>query len=288
MIAHAHQDEPRKFALHAIQSMTRKGDDMDSRQKPTIEEVLRYATPQVRKFIGEAAADLPSEQREEIEQEAYTRLVAAYEQIDPALGWKSFVYNHCRGAVLDYLKFGRGFHEQRWSIAKDEENGSRNMGKIRDRVEIVSEDQDVDIDHVLGSNGVSSLMTFDRININWDLVARMASQDEALHAFALHIRGVGIEEMAPVFGLCRARVGQLIQAFVERFDDPEHADCPWFRQAVFAFGLCEHLGMKVIDQSLVYGFRIGWPHAPVDLDDLSPCREFKDRDAQMDMFASED
>lgn len=262
---------------------------MESRKKPSIEEVIRYATPQVRKFIGEIASDLPIEQREEIEQDAYLRLVSAYDAIDAELGWKSFVYLHCRGAVLDYCKFGRGFHEKRWSIASEEGPGSSNPGKMRSRLDLVADGEDVDIDHVLGMNGAAVEAAVDVVKIRWELVERMASQDECLRAFASHIRGNGIEELAPTFGLCRARVGQLIQAFAARFDDPELADCPWFKQTCYAFGLCKHMGMPDVDQSEVLGFQVGWGLPRVDLDDLTPCQTIQHETAQLDLFGgSED
>lgn len=263
---------------------------MEGKQKPSLEEVIKYATPQVRLFIGKVATDLPWEQREEIEQEAYLRLIEAYENLDPEKGWKSFVYNHCRGTVLDYIKFGRGFHEQRWSIAKEETHGSKHVTKIRERVFMVSSEDgdDLDLDQVLGSNGVFKSLKEKPVSIRWDLVARMSSQDECLHVFAKHLRGIGIDEMVPVFNLCRARIGQLIQAFIDRFDNPDYAECPWFLQTCYAFGICEELGLPDVDQSKVLGFSIGWNHRPVDLDSLEPNFVLKEQAAQMGFFDDEE
>lgn len=231
--------------------------------QPSLEEVLKYAKPQVMKFIAQYAMDLPFEQKEEIEQTAYIRLIQAYGGIDANAGWKSYVYNHCRGAVLDYLKFGVGFQEDKWSIAKTEDVDSKYVGKIRERVVIVdADDGELEIDYVLGANGVFSELVTDRIEIKWDLVARMASQDDKIHALAKYIRGISLEEMAPTFKLCRSRMGQLLYESINRFDDPSDATNPWFLQTCYAFGLCERLGMPNVDQSL------GWSFNPVDLDEI--------------------
>lgn len=255
--------------------------------KPSLDEVIKYATPQIRKFIGKFAADLPMEQREEIEQDGILRIIRAYDNLDVSLGWKSFIYTHCEGSVKDYLRFGKGFHESRWSLALKPGEDTKFGRKIRDRVSLEFDGESIDIDQIIGAHGVFSEMKFDEVQIRWELVARMASQDEVLHAFAKSLLGYGIEQMAPVFGLCRARVGQLIQAFVERFDDPDLADCPWFKQTCYAFGICTHLGMKDIDQSEVMGFSIGWGLPQVDLDDLKPCLQILEDQSQMNFFGED-
>lgn len=240
------------------------------KEKPSIEEVLKYAKPQIFKFIAQYAKDVPAEHREEMEQCAYIRLVEAYDGLEADSGWKSYVYNHCRGAVLDYLKFGHGFHEQRWSLAKPEEVDSKFVSKIRDRLALVDqEDGEVDVDFVLGAHGVFSEMDSNRSKIRWDLVARMASQDECIHALAKFLLDYGALEMAPAFDKCRSRIGQLIDAAIARFDDPEWADEIWFKQMCFAFGICEHLGLPDVDQSTVVGYSVGWSLDPVDLYDVS-------------------
>jgi len=252
-------------------------------QKPSREEVLRYAKPQVLKFIHQLAGDLPHEQKEEIEQTAYVRLLEAYAELDAAAGWKSYVYNHCRGAVLDYLKFGKGFQEDKWSIAKQEEHGSRHVGKIRERVSMQGpEDSEIDIDAVLGMHRVFTEIDQDSPTIQWTLLARMASTDPALHAFLKWLRGFQIEELGPILGISRARVGQLIVEFVARFDDPEWAMSPWFCQTVWALGLARRFGVEDRDQSELAGYSIGWNLKPVDLDssDVKPIP----RSYQMSLF----
>ncbi len=148
------------------------------------------------------------------------RLCDAYERLDPEKGWKSFTYNHCRGAMLDYLKFGKGYKENKW-IPKDKEGKPNEQPRLTQRIQNFDhkENRSVDLDQALGLNNVFDEMDPDTIKIKWELLARMASVDENLHAFAKLLLGHTIEDMAPVFGLCRTRVSQMIQAFVDRFDD---------------------------------------------------------------------
>jgi DNA-directed RNA polymerase specialized sigma24 family protein len=231
------------------------------KMKPSLEEVLEYGRPLLKKFIADFALDLPPEQKIEIEQEGFLRLVEAYNGIDPDAGWKSYVYMHTRGAVLDYLKAGHGFEESRWSIAKAEDSDSRFTTKIRERLELTNyEDDDVDIDSILGQNGVFKELDIDELEIKWDLLARMASTDENLHAFAKYLKGQTIEQLAPTFDIKRARAGQMIQAFIDRFDDPNCACDPWFLQTCYALDLCDLIGVPKKD----YG--VGWTLEPVDLD----------------------
>lgn len=243
-----------------------------TKQKPTIDEVLKYAKPLTKKFISDFAGDAPIEHKEEIEQSAYLRLIEIYPTIDADSGWRSFVYTHCRGAVLDFLRLGKGFAEERQSIRKDELHGSTNVNKIRERISSHSDDGELfDVDQALGENGIfAGRLSLDAVNIRWELVARMAGNDAALHAFAKWIRGFTLEEMAPTFGVTRPRVGQLIQEFMAKFDDPKLAGDTWFLQSCYAFGLCTALGIPDLDQSVVMGHSIGWGLIPVDLDSREP------------------
>lgn len=242
--------------------------------KPSMDDVLKYAKPLIHKFIGEHACDVPTEQKEEIFQEANLRVIEAYADLDADKGWKSFVYNHCRGAVLDYLKAGEGFQEQRWSIAKEEEHGSRHVFKIRDRLNNSNHDnEEIDIDHVLGANGIFSSIDFDIVAIDWNLVAKMASSDEALHVFAKYLRGFTIEELVNVFSVSRSRIQQLLAEFINRFDDPSYIHSPWFSQCIWALGLARHFGIADRDQSLVFGMIIGHSLIPVNLDSQEPFDE---------------
>lgn len=82
--------------------------------KPTMDEVLEYATKQADKYLREKASHIPDEQQDEIRQEALIRVAKAYPDLDVALGWKSFVQFHAKGAIKDYLRAGAGFKESGW------------------------------------------------------------------------------------------------------------------------------------------------------------------------------
>lgn len=254
--------------------------------KPTVTEVIRYATPIIRQFIKKYARDLPHEHKEEIEQEAYVRILEAYENLDPTGGWKSFVYNHSRGTVLDWLKFGKGFQENKWSLRKLETTVSRNRNKLHERVSLVSKDGTaIKIDDVAANNGIFSEIKIPDLEINWNLVARMSFADDAIHAFAKQLRGFEADEIATVLGVTKFRVGQLIQVFLQRFDDPHCAEEQWFLQTCFAFGLCGHLRMPKVDQSDVIGYPLGWNMDPVNLDCRKPLKSFYHY--QLPLFQSE-
>lgn len=247
---------------------------MDS-EKPSLEEVLAYVKPIIWKFIGKFASDEPREHKEEIEQEAYIKIIKAYEKLDPNAGWKSFVYNHARGAVLDYLKAGDGFEETSWSILKEEEEDAVHRNKMRNRICVVNEDGDeLDIDHVLGINGKFSEIRIDIPKINWDVLERMAAQDMELHAFLRTIRGQTLELIASVLGKSRASVGKMVDNFIERFDDPRWASDfgkkPWLDQIIWALGLANEFDIEDCDQTEIYQVPLGHFNDPVDLNSEKP------------------
>ncbi len=265
--------------------MTRKGGNMGEEgkvTKPSFDDVLKYAKPLLRKFVSERCADLPIEQKEEIYQDASIRLWEAYQGLDPERGWKSFVYNHCFGTVMDYLKSGKGFEEESWSIKKEEEHEAIHVNKIRHRVSIVnSEDDTVDIDQVLGMHGKFADAKVGASKINWELLSRMASVDLPLRAFLQHIRGHNLEEIAATRGQSRTRVGQLVQEFIDRFDDPDLAADPWMDQVIWALGLSSHFDLEDCDQSEIHGIPLGQTLPAVDLDNETPWP----KQQQMALFA---
>ena len=222
-------------------------------------------------FVRKKAVDCPIEHKEEMQQEAYERILKSYARLDAEKGWKSFVFNHCRGAVMDYQKFGKGFAENRWSIQKNMKR-KKSSSIISHRIDLDKEDQGLTFDGVLMAAGIFDEIKTERLPIKWDLVSRMASQDQLIHVFAKYIRGFDHVELARFFGLSRSRIFQLIETFVERFDDPELVDDVWFKQTCYAFGICRKLGMKDQDQSEIYSMSIGWNSIPVDLDRKEPIR----------------
>lgn len=233
--------------------------------KPTQDEVLKYAKPLIYKFIAKYANDIPYEQKQEIEQTAYLRLLEGYSEIDPERGWKSFVYNHARGTVLDYLKAGTGFEEDKWSLSDEYQERKRkanphvkhrtnNVPKMKNRVFLSNSDdtETLDIDYVLGQAGIFNELDIDRLNIRWPLIAQMASQDDELLAFAKWLKGFNLDELAQYFGVSRNRVSGMIKSFVERFDDPALNESPWQSQIIYAFGLARRFGIQDCDQSKVF------------------------------------
>jgi DNA-directed RNA polymerase specialized sigma24 family protein len=238
-----------------------------AKASPSKEEVLKYAQGNIRKFIGQYAADLPPEIHEEIVQSANLRILTAYSRIKADKGWRSFVHNHCRGAVLDFIKFGKGFEESRWRAKLSDDPNAEYKEKLRERV-TPFQDQDSDVDELAGLNGIADYIDENRIKIHWQLVARLSRKDDACHAFAMWLRGYDATEIAVVLAVSPARIGQLIREFSEMLADP--IDDPMVNQMVYAFGLCKVFGMKEIDESLKLGFSVGWEQAPVDLDSLEP------------------
>jgi hypothetical protein len=75
--------------------------------KPSFQSVYEYAQKSVGHYINKLARKLTDDQKEEVSQDAMLRVWQAYQDLDAARGWKSFVQLHCRGACLDYLKAGR-------------------------------------------------------------------------------------------------------------------------------------------------------------------------------------
>lgn len=261
--------------------------------KPDINEVLLYAGKQVDKYLKDHAAHLPREQKEEVRQEALLRVANAYPNLDPSRGWKSFVQNHARGGVLDYLRDGTGFKETRWVDPVDEEEmdsvesedaddeleadgeaGTSVRGqpiaarpkfkqRLNQRVSIVSTDdgRTLDVGEVAGIYGVHNAAEEASIwPVRWDLVARMAAVDPEIHLIAKILRGFSQTELAPGFKVTREMLSQRIRTFFRKLDDPEFYHSPWVAQTIYAFGLSERYHMDEKDQG------IGWENEPVDLD----------------------
>ncbi len=216
-------------------------------------------------FVKKKAALVPLEHKEEMQQEAFIRILKSYEKIDATRGWKSFVFNHCRGAVMDYQKAGEGFAEKRWSLNKKAAKKNNNF-KLNSRMDFSREDQNITLDSVMMNVGLFSAIEEDSIKIKWDLLACMAAQDENLHVFAKYLRGFEIAELSEFFFLSRGRICQIIEMVIERFDEPSLVDDVWFLQTCYAFGICRRFGLKDIDQSAVMNCNIGWTKSPVDLD----------------------
>lgn len=269
-----------------------------AKEKPAIEEVVAYAQKNVEIYIRDKASDLPREQKDEIRQDAFLRVVKAYENLDPEQGWKRFVQMHCAGAVLDYTRWGNGFQETNKSLREPDANDEQAFGsdtqsqtnvsdsvkaeeedaepeneaqprkswRLRYRVTHVSEDDTtLDVEQVAGFYGVFAKMpSIDkRVRPRWELISRMANVDDDVHLIAKLLLGFTQTELGPMFGVSRERIGQRMRAFLERLDDPEHIHSRWVKQIIFAFGLSEVYGEPDVDQE------IGWDQEPIDLGSLA-------------------
>ena len=60
---------------------------------------------------------------------------------------------------------------------------------ISHRIDLDKEDQGLTFDGVLMAAGIFDEIKTDRLPIKWDLVSRMASQDQLIHVFQKYIRG---------------------------------------------------------------------------------------------------
>ena len=262
-----------------LQSNDVKTDAIEPK-KPTREEICNYARPILKKYIGKKYRHIPEEQREEMEQEGYLRILNAYDIIRPT-EWKSFIYTHCNGAVQDYDKFGKGFEEQRWSIAKTEEHEAVHVNKIRHRVEIPTDEDgnDAEFDQVLGFNGVFAELDVFGLKIKWDLAARLASNDIELLCFLKLLREFTVEEIAVSVGVSRSVATQYIQNFVQRMELMKRN-----MQTIYALGLCYKFGMKDVDQSTIHNEPLGNDVEPINiLDDIHYIKETADVN-QMALF----
>jgi DNA-directed RNA polymerase specialized sigma24 family protein len=226
-----------------------------SHVKPTIDEVLEFATKSVQSHIRKNASQIPEEQKEEISQNALLRAFRAYENLDPEQTWQAFISFHCQGAVKDYLKQGHGFiHHKSQRYARD---------TFISQVSAYNDEDDTShsTEKILGAHGVfTEGEDAGAHKINWDLVSRMASVDHTIHLVAKILLGFNIAELAVVFDVSRERLSQRYHSFLAELSSPEEARDPWLNQALFAFGVSDH----AVDNGL------GFEYQPIDLYSLKP------------------
>ena len=241
--------------------------------KPSIEVILAEVEKKTSFFIYKYAGHLPDEQKEDIKQIAKMRLWEKYPEIEPT-GWKAYISKRCGGVVMDYIKQGTGF----------EDGEGWNRLTLKD-----SEGETLEVENTLGLAGIFDKVDPNKIDIKWDIVAKMARRDKNIHAFAMQILGFQLRLIAPVLNVEIARADQLCKEFVEWFDDAEKVHCSWTQQAAYAFGISEMLG---------------WPNEPVRLHDakaylaqhekevdlysIEPHYNYKLRTAQMGFNFEED
>lgn len=231
------------------------GADLLGVMKPSFDEVFAYATKSADHFIRKLAGQLAPEIKEEISQEALMRAWTAYEKLDAARGWKSFVQMHCRGSVLDYIKAGKS------GVAS--ELGSHCVELTMD----MDDSESASFESTMGYFGINSQTGIDKAPFtpNWALLSRMCAVDDNLHIVAKMLMGFTqrqiAEHMTSTAGvtISRERVSQRLYEFFDKFDNPEYFGDPWTEQSIYALGLCSHYHMKEVDN------QVGWELMPVEL-----------------------
>jgi RNA polymerase sigma factor (sigma-70 family) len=230
---------------------------VENEQKPDFNEVYKYAMESVSYNIRKIAAHLPNDQKEEIQQEAAIRVWKAYKVLDIAKGWKSFIQRHTKGTVQDYLKLGHGNIEDGF-VSNEAMDGL----KFRvDNLSIFSDSDESDsVENVLALNGVhsESQNQEEKIKPNWDLLSRMAGNDEDLHIVCKMLLGYSQRQIAEQYSqskkgkISRERISQRIREFFGRLDNCEFYHDEWKRQCIFALGLSSYYNTREFDN------RQGW------------------------------
>lgn len=229
--------------------------------KPSREEVLNFAYPKIRKHINSKARNKPQEQQDEAFQDAVVGVLEAYERLDPDNEkWKSFIDLRARGAVIDYFKLGKGHQEDR--------KGKEKRENITSRVSNTDlNGNDVDIYQL--AEVFSLLRESDdgeKFEINWGLVARMASVDSAIHLLAKLLLGFSMDELEKFFRCPKEHLSRRYRRFLKRLDMPSYARDPWMDQFIYAFGLSEIFHLKEVDNGLASDCE------PVDLYSTKPLK----------------
>jgi DNA-directed RNA polymerase specialized sigma24 family protein len=234
---------------------------------PSIEEVIAYAEKSVAGYLKRFASGLASELKDEIRQNAYVRVVEAFDRFEADRGWKAFVQLHCKGSVLDYLRDGKGFQETGWA-AKPTDGDGAHQDRLKTRVgnfQFKTSDEemfDPDLESFLSAHGIHAVHESEEdqvFKVNWELVSRMASIDPDVHLVGKILLGFTQSELAEGFGVTRERLGQRIRLFFDRLDSPEFFHNRWIKQTIYAFGLGPMFHMDPVDQQL------GWNLRPVNL-----------------------
>lgn len=261
-------------------SSSPQGGSIMEKRKPTLNEVVEFVQSAAKKSAGKCYRGKPTEHQKEMVQEAALWAIENYEkiiqflenkvategfEIDGLKGIKSYLRQRSNGEVIDYIKAGNGFEDftgwNRISLASDE-------------------GEEIELDQVLGNRGVFGNLDPHKVNIKWDLVSKLASEDSEFHAFAMQLLGIQLRLIAPVLNVEIARADQLVKAFIERFDSWEHYNCDWLRQCAYALGISELLGWPNEPVTRNDGGMVGQDLIPVDLYSTEPNANYKLKNAQ--------
>lgn len=237
-----------------------EGHVAESQQKPPFTEVVKYLLRQVKYFIKEIGMPIPKEQQDEIIQEAYLRSWRAYQKLEGGK-WKAFMQQHAEGAVLDYLRDGRGHLEDKWKSrvpddlesaegeSEDTQETKRSEFKQRllSRVDLVRHSdgggETVSVDEVLGALDVFTDPFLQKLSLREGLISRLVGLDdgEDLHIVAKVLLGFTQEEIAESFGrgITRERISQRIREYFDWLRRGVKADKKLAKQHIYALNMCE-------------------------------------------------
>lgn len=231
-----------------------------SRKLPEWQEVEEYTKKTISYCISRKSRHLPNEILEDMSQHCWLEVWKAYSQRFDAQvdGWKSFVQQRVNGAILDFLKLGRGFEEIKWKQKKvrgEENQEDYSSYALHDRVTNIEKDKEsgdfgTAVEAIAGSHGVSYNLKDTLSDVKWELVAKLASQDDIILLVAKHLLGETFEEMSQRSGVSRERFSQRYSEFFEKLDSVLSIDDKWTNQVIYAFGLCDVYGIKNKDYGL--------------------------------------
>lgn len=229
--------------------------DMKEGQLPGVGEVCRYGQRVLRGCLSRSG--FPKEICEDIAQELNLWIIQAYPNFKPELNWQGYIGTRASGLVKDTMKLHRGF--------------SREMK--RQRLVDTDAGRDNDLDLILQLEGVSTESRETKRDIDFDLLARLAHSDVALHAFVRHaIFGQTINEIAIPFGVTPQMVDLYIKDFKSPFAHPDHKrwSSPEFLQALYALGISEHFEIRYRAYSDIERLQVGFCGPMVDFMSFDP------------------
>lgn len=266
---------PRVYTRLRLIDEPSRGPTVEECEKPSLETIIEYAEQTISYHMRRMAWSLPEEHQEEIRQNAFLRVINAYQHLDEQKKWKAFVQTHCKGAILDYVRGGDGFEETGWAASDDAAVEPAPGSRLRHRVEIATdEDGDaLEVGEVAGIFGVFSEIDSIEFKPNWDLLSRMAGVDFDLHLIAKLLLGFDQTEIAERYekGITRERLSQKVDEFFARLDSPEFIGNRWIEQTIYALGLCEYYHIPNTDNGQ------GWNYQAFNLNDpdsFEQAREF--------------
>lgn len=224
-----------------------------TKKEAFLEILLDHARKVTKQAIRKYCKRCPPEQQDEILQMALLMVLELFDkkQIRRKF-WKTYLRIRCRGLAQDYKKQGTGFEDGAGWVRFENMN---------------SEDDEISVDQVLSSNGVFSKWDPARIEIKWEMLAKLASMDFHLECFLKQIRSEKLKEISPVMGVSVSRADQFINEFIERFDDPERYHNDWDIQIAWALGISEMLGLPNKPLLRHDGGIVGDSLIPINLDD---------------------